>query len=109
MRWKVYYSDGTVYDSEESGVPKARDVQVIIQDHPSVGKELVTGADYYIRRDDGRWLPVDLFGLWDWLLDTGLVLFGRMVTSEEYRDVFSRAKLEQEKSGWTPFERKPDR
>ncbi len=108
MRYKIYYSDGTVYDSTEGDGPETRGVQAIVQDHPSAGKEIVTGADYYIRSSEGRWIGVDLFGLWDWLVDRGEVLFGRMVTTEEYRDLFKRAKLEQEKSGWTPFERKPD-
>lgn len=108
MRWKVFYADGSTYDSEEGGRPEARGVQAIVQDHPRVNKEIVTGADYYIRDPEGRWIGVDLFGLYDWLVDVGLVLFGRMVTTEEYRELFKRAKLEQEKSGWTPFERKPE-
>lgn len=108
MRYKIYYSDGTEYDSLSGSVINARDVQAIVQDHPTVGKEVVTGADYFIRSKDGRWIGVDLFGLYDWLLDSGLVLFGRMVTAEEYREVIKRAMLERDKTGWRPFERKPD-
>lgn len=107
MHWKIYYGDGSVYDSEEGSSPPARDVQVIVQDHPKVGKELVTGADYFIRKN-GRWMGVDLFGLWDYLLDLGLVLFGRMVTTEEYREVMRRAMADRDKAGWLPFERKPE-
>lgn len=105
MAYRVYYGDSSTYDSEDGDSPPARDVQVIVQDDPSVGVALVTGCDYYVR-DGGRWKPVDIFGLYDYLLDSGLVLFGRMISSEEYREVMRQAMAH--KTGWLPFERKPE-
>jgi hypothetical protein len=78
-------------------------VQVIVQDEPEVGVELVTGADYYVWRD-GRWHGLDIFGLFDFLLDTGLVLFGRTVSRKEYAAIYQQAKAD--KSGWLPGERR---
>lgn len=105
MAWCIYYGDGSTYSSEDGDSPPARGVQVILQDDPSVGVAAVTGLDYYVR-DGERWRPVDIFGLYDFLLDTGLVLFGRTITSEEYREVMRQAMAD--KTGWTVFERKPE-
>lgn len=82
----------------------SRGVQAIVQDHPGVGREIVTGADYYIRRD-GRWYPVDINGLFDWMLDCSDVAFGRMIDSEAYNAVMT--EVNADKHGWTALERKP--
>jgi hypothetical protein len=83
-------------------------VQVIVQDHPDVGWHTQSGYDYYIKRD--RWVGVDLFGLYDWLLDTGLVLFGRTLTTAEFNKVMTRAvkDMGEAKTGWLRDERQPD-
>ena len=102
----VYYSDGTVYTGDK---PPARDIQVIVQEHPDVGWHTQSGYDYYVWRA-GRWVGVDLFGLYDFLLDTGLVLFGRTITRKEFDRVMKVAveDLGKAKLGWLPDERRPD-
>jgi hypothetical protein len=120
MRWRIYYGDGSTYDGEgiptfpstngdgASSPPSARDVQVIMQDHDYVGKELATGADYYIFDDKmQKWRGVDLFGLFDFLLDSGIILFGRTISNEEYQKILNGAIKEKEKNGWTVLEQKP--
>jgi hypothetical protein len=108
MMYRVYYSNGVVYDSEDGGAPHPRDVQVIVQDHPDVGWHTQSGYDYYVKRD--RWIGVDLFGLYDWLLDSGKVLFGRTVTRKEFDRVMTRAvkDMGEAKTGWLRDERQPD-
>jgi hypothetical protein len=98
--WRIYYSDGTVYDGDR---PPARDVQVILQ-HDEDGPYFQSGSDYYIRLGD-RWQGVDIFGLFDYLLDSGLVLFGRTITRKEYDAAYQRAKVD--KNTWRPGERRP--
>jgi len=100
MKARIYYGDGSVV--EDTGSPPARDVQVIVQPHPGVNVELVTGQDYYVRMSDGRWKGVDLFGLFDYLLDSGIVLFGRTITKAEYNAIYQQAKAD--KAGWTQYE-----
>jgi hypothetical protein len=107
---RVYYSDGSVYDSEEDGgAPPPRDVQIILQEHPEVGWHTQSGYDYYVYRD-GRYVGVDLFGLYDWLLERGDVLFGRTLTRKEFDKVMTRAlkDLDEAKTGWLPSEKKPN-
>ena len=103
---KIYYSDGTVYEGDK---PPARDVQVIVQEHPDVGWHTQSGYDYYIWRG-GRYVGVDLFGLYDWLLDTKGVLFGRTITRKDFDIVMKRAldDLGESKTGWFPDERRLD-
>jgi len=66
MTTKIFYSGGREYDGE--GKPPARDVQIILQEDDK-GPYLQSGSHYYIKRD-GRWLGVDQYGLFDWLLDS---------------------------------------
>jgi hypothetical protein len=100
---RIYYGDGTV--SEYGPGSPVRNVQVILQPHPDLGWHTQTGYDYYVRRD-GVWVGVDIFGLFDWLLDQG-VLFGRTLTGRQYKDILNRAvkDLGGLKKGWIRSER----
>jgi len=109
LRWLVLYDDRPPFSSRDGGpemVP-ARGVQIILQDHPRVGIETVTGADYYIWRKE-RWMGVDRFGMHDYLIEPGwkIVLFGRMLTHDEYKKIF--LTIEEYKAGWLPREQKPN-
>lgn len=107
MRWTIYYSDGSTFSSED-GTPrgeKARGVQGIVQDHPTVGAEIVTASDYYVWKQ-GRWWGVDHFGLYDYLLHLGCVLGGEMIERHEYDAIFRR--MAKDKQGWLPHEVKAD-
>lgn len=93
-----------VYDSSEGGRPPARGIQAIVQDHPQVGVEVTTQADFYVLRK-GRWYGVDWFGLFDYLLDSGIVIFGRTVSKDEYKAIMDQ--VNEEKHGWTAREVRP--
>ena len=102
VKWRIYYSGGKTLDgSGQPGKIDARDIQAIVQDHPEVGVEVVTACDYYVW-DDGHWRGVDLFGMYDFLLESGLVLFGRMMGREEYNELMRTALAD--KNGWLPHE-----
>lgn len=103
---RVYYGNGEVWTSEDEKPPPSRDVQVIAQDDDRTGWYTVTGSDYYIQRD-GVWVGVDVFGLYDFLLDSGLVLFGRTIDADEYATILARARSEMHyrKSARLPGER----
>lgn len=91
---RVYYDGGKIYDGDD---PPARGVLAILQENPYVGVEIVTSADYYVL-EDGRWRGVDIFGLFDYLIDSGIVLFGRMVSKEEYNEIMTQ--VSEDKHGW---------
>jgi hypothetical protein len=64
--WRVYYSDGSTFDSSQ-GTPDdapAFGVQEILQlaDDGRI-RDVVTGADFYLYCEDGKWTGSDLVGL----------------------------------------------
>lgn len=102
---RIYYGDGTTYEGDR---PPARDVQVILQHDPERGPYFQSGFDYYVWKDapaPGRWMGCDIFGLYDYLIDSGIVLFGRTVTNAEYNAIYQRAK--GDKKTFLPGERHP--
>lgn len=108
MDWTIYYGDGTTYEGPVELAP-ARDVQVIAQVDRALGWIAASGTDYYVWRD-GRWFGVDKFGLFDYLIAPGWkrVLFGRMLTAEEYNAVWARVTADRgEKAASYKWERKP--
>lgn len=109
MKFIIHYSDHKTAVENVGDDYSPRDVQVIVQEHPTIGWHTQSGYDYYVWRD-GRWVGVDIFGLYDFLLDIGLVLFGRTLTQSEFNDVMKRAleDLGEAKNGWTRDEKKLD-
>ena len=100
MSCKIFYGDNSSYEGDD---PPARDVQIILQEDRD-GPYFQSGSDYYVWLED-HWLGVDLFGLFDFLIESGLVLFGRTITNMEYLAILEKAKVE--KKTWRPKERKP--
>ena len=101
---RIYYAHDVVWQGD--GQPPARGVQAIVQPHGDVGAEIVTGNDYYVLDDTGRWRAVDIFGLFDFLIESGLVLFGRTIDGDDYSMVVKEAREDMGKLGWLPRERK---
>lgn len=70
MTWRIYYDDGSTFDST-MGTPveaPGLGVQAIVQPDERVGRVLLTRFDwYYWRVDLGEWWASDLFGLLDQL------------------------------------------
>jgi hypothetical protein len=98
-RWRVYYGDGSVVDWRTPLEDvRGEDVIVIVQsddapgDQYAVGRELLYDADYYCWRDGG-WFRCDLYGLFDYLRQSGLkkVLAGRWVPRHAYKAALSAA------------------
>jgi hypothetical protein len=110
VKWRIYYGDGSVLEGEGCpDVEVVRNVQIIVQEHPDIGWHTQSGHDYYVWRDD-RFVGVDLFGLYDWLMERGDVLFGRTISTDEYNATMKRAleHLGDQKQTWARDERRPD-
>lgn len=110
MGWKIYYEGGGTFDSENGNLKDApaRGVQVIVMGDPDVGWWMQEGSDYYIWQAD-RWVGVDLFGLFDFLIESGIVKFGRTITTAEYMEIRKRAMGDRDfarKTGYLRRERK---
>lgn len=97
--WTIYYGDGDTFSSDDGGpdVAPAQNVQVIVQYAEQSGWYLQVGSDYYIW-SDGRWVGVDLFGVWDYcsLLGWKRVLLGRMLSNDQFNEVYQRAKADRD-------------
>ena len=117
MRWKIYYSDGSVSnnDATAASITKRMDVQVIVQDNNDNGWVTLSGHDYYVFDDRGggpRWFGVDIFGLHHYLLQPGskYVLFGTMIDNRRFDEIFNMARNDndfRDKTGYLSRERKP--
>jgi hypothetical protein len=91
-QWKIYYGDGSTFDSTE-GDPEdapATDIQIIIQFSEDGERDRQSGSDYYVRRD-GRWQGVDIFGLFDYLMSESRVKFGRYLSNRAFRRISDHA------------------
>jgi len=112
LLWRIYYGDGSTFSNEDGDVSQAPalDVQAIVVRHPRVGRIIVTMAHYYWY-EDGEWQGgMDLFGLFDFLMRSGLVKFGRTVSNEEFEAAFQKALNDPDfppKFGRLPGERSP--
>lgn len=89
--YRIYYSDESHFDGKEGDRPPAIDVQIIVQKDPDRGWITTHASDFYIWQS-GRWWNCDLYGLFRYLMDTGLVLFGQTISHEEFNDLYQRAK-----------------
>jgi len=107
--YRIYYSGGgTCSSATPPELTPALDVQAIVQADVQVGWTMQHTKDYYVWKA-GRWLGVDLFGLWDYLTQPGWkrVLCGRTLTAEEFKAVYARAKTDRAfaiKNGYLPGE-----
>lgn len=87
MKARVWYSDGT-YQDEPPYPPTG--VQVIVMPNPEGGIMTACKTDYYVKRED-KWYGVDIFGLFDYLMDSGLVLFGRTISGKKFQRILETA------------------
>lgn len=91
MTFRIYYGDGTTY----SGDPfEACPHNVICLSVP--GKVWHSRDAYYWHKDMG-FVPCDVPGMWDYLLNyvgPKQILFGRNVRDEDYWRIVARAQSE---------------
>lgn len=94
IKQKIYYSDGSTFssnDENEGDKPPAMDCQIIVQKDEDRGWITTHGSDFYIWKD-GRWWGCDLYGLFRFLMDTGLVLFGETISHNQFDEIYQEAK-----------------
>ena len=114
VMWRIYYDNGTTFDNSMGAPHEAPGlgVQIIVQAHPDVGRELLTRFDwYYWREDVQRWWASDHFGLLDQLTSdranvVRAVRAGRNASA--YASILARAEADvsfPRKSARLPSER----
>jgi len=134
MEWRIYYADGTTFDSQ-AGSPRdapAWGVQVIVQACIESGRYLLNTFDYYVHRG-GKWYGVDGIGALDYLHEMGylelptdmsandillraaydgLVKVGRTLRERDFIVIFKRANEDPDfppRVAVLPTERVPER
>ena len=110
MKWRIWYDNGTCYDSEIGTPQNAPGLGVIciVKESERTGRVKLSGADYYLWRE-GQWVRADLFGLWDYMAGRGWkkAVFGRTVPRPQYEAVMQRAEEDTDfpaRSAWEPWE-----
>ena len=99
MAWRIYYDDGTTWD-HSLGLPRDKrrwGVLAILLDQGKGHHRIMSNGDFYLF-DGVGWFAVDLFGMADWVVhrleQIKLVLVGRMVPDERFREVYAQVKLD---------------
>lgn len=116
LAWRIYYSDGTTFDSSMGSPSEAPGlgIAVIVQPDPDTGRVLMCKWDYYFYHQKyGQWWGADSFGIIDQLTsdragDVVAVKAGRTMHSPEYKELYNRAVSDPDfarKSGRLPEER----
>lgn len=99
-KWKIYYSDGSTFTSEEGSAEEAPSFGIIciVQPDPERGRNIMHGWDWYYYNDtEGTapmWWGCDLHGLLDRLLhrlSVRAVLQGRTVSNDVWQAITSKA------------------
>ena len=110
--WRIFYGDGTTFDSDTGGPEDApcTNVQIIVEPHPDVGRRMWQKCDYYWY-DRAFWWGGDIVGYLDYLMCPGwkTVKFGRAMHTKDFDHIYRRAKNDPDfarKSGWLPEERR---
>jgi len=107
IAFRVYYHDQAPYDGQAWLAP-AFGVLAIVERDAEHGRRIVSNGDYYVWDDaEQRWYPMDYIGLVDYLARPGAkrVLFGRLVSDEDYREVWMQANADPDFPPRTAFGR----
>jgi hypothetical protein len=115
VKWRIYYGDGSIFDSSQGNPEDAPpdNVQIVVDRDPEVGRVLLTSFAGFYWFEAGRWfacLDQQGYGLFDYLRRPGLkiVKFGRTMETEAFREIYARAAQDTgfpRKSGWRPNEK----
>lgn len=86
---KIYYGDGSVYSGDPFQAVPNNVIAVSVE-----GRPLWHSRDAYYWHKDMGWVPCDVPGMWDYLLNyvgPKAILFGRNVRDDVYWEIVKRA------------------
>lgn len=101
VKWKIYYGDGSTATNESHRLEEVRgdDVQLIVQEEPTVKWEMLHARDFYIWHFSGeRWIGVDWFGLYQYMCRPGfnVILVGQTLLREDFNNLYRIAKADRD-------------
>ena len=95
MNWRIYYSDGATFSSEDGAWEEAPgwDIQVVLFRNAETGWAMRHHGDFFRLAGDGAVVGMDEVGMLDYVSNIlGVVKIGRMLTQEKFANVYGRAK-----------------
>lgn len=105
--WRIYYGDGTTFDSSMGGPEDAPSDNVVCIAYDEkdntrpeyIGRPVISGSDWYLyRKDIACWWRVDVFGVMDQVKHhlecVGAVVQGRYIPDKTFRELLDRARTE---------------
>lgn len=116
MHWRIYYADGSTFDSNQGEHEDAPPFGVICIVYPNdlVGRIIMHGWDwYYWVTEVGQWWGSDIYGVLDRLLHNlplCALKQGRNASNERYRQMMTAADKDPDfppRSGKLAGERPP--
>lgn len=101
MQWRIYYGDGSTFDSSQGSPLDAPplDVQIIVVADDQVGRQLLHLWDwYYWDHRDNQWCGADIYGLLDQLLwnHVSAVKQGRTLPQSEFDAIKATALADRD-------------
>lgn len=94
IKWRIYYADGTIFDSNQGEPCEAPKIGVIVikQISGEHGWKLTAYKDFYIYTEHGWWGSDDV-GFWQYMFTPGnkVVIFGTNTNDEEFNAIMKRA------------------
>lgn len=99
MKWRIYYDDGSTFDSAMGSEMEAPGLGVIciVQPEPRAGREIMQRWDWYYWHDgEQQWWGSDIFGLlYQLCADRKNIIRaikqGAMVSNESFQRITKRA------------------
>ena len=92
MKWAIFYDDGDILTHKAIRIRK-QGVVCILQEYEGK-RNIQNRTDYYVLTD--VWLNCDTYGVLDHVInkleDVKMVIAGRMISNERYRQVFNGAR-----------------
>lgn len=100
-KWRIYYSDGTTVDDDETLITEVPSYGVIciLQKRNYDSRMFITSQSPYYMFVRGEWLPVWMNDVEDYLAnqlaDIERFLVGRIMPKHEFMKVYEQAKIDR--------------
>lgn len=94
MEWIAFYDDGSTFDSDQGSWEEAPawSIQAIAYKASETGWSICTDGDYFIRLENGEFLPLDKDGLVDYAANVWRkAKVGRMISRDEFAKIHGLA------------------
>lgn len=97
LLWRIYYADGSTFDSNQGSEKDAPTIGVICIKHFIENEwRLSAFRDYYLWEVDNEWWSADAPGFWQYMFKPGVkvVKFGTNIQDEPFEKIMAEARAD---------------